>query len=175
MIRLPYWLRNLPHRIRGTKQELLALAGLGFMGELNLVHIDGRTGKRTDLGLVSRRVVTDVGAQRVVDAFQALYALDTFNYHDSGTSNTAEAQTDTALIAPAGPARVAGTKSEPAANQYRTVATITYAAAQTIWEHGLFGAASGPPLWDRSVFAGVAVAISDQIQFTYTLTVLSNG
>jgi hypothetical protein len=174
MFRLPYWLRNFPIRARGWKQELQAIAGLGFLGELQLTvtRADGRV---EHLGVVSRRVVTDVGAQRVVDAFQALYALDTFNYHDSGTGNTAENQTDTALVAPAGPARVAGTKSEPASNQYRTVATITYAAAQTIAEHGLFGASTGAPLWDRSVFAGVVVAISDQIQFTYTLTVLSNG
>src|SRR6187402_2851848 len=118
MFRLPYWLRNFPIRARGWKQELQAIAGLGFLGELSLV-VTRADGTVEHLGVVSRRVVTDVGAQRVVDAFQALYALDTFNYHDSGTGAVAESQLDTALGAPAGPARVAGTKSEPAANQYR--------------------------------------------------------
>ena len=34
MISLPYWLKNLPHRARGVKQEAMRLANVGTLAEL---------------------------------------------------------------------------------------------------------------------------------------------
>ncbi len=145
-----------------------------YRGELNAAIIRG--GKRIDLGCVSRRVVTNAGVTYLRDDFNdGASDINTFNYHDSGTGTNAEAVGDTALQTPAGPARVAGTKSVPASNQFRTVATINYTGAAAITEHGLFSASSAGTLWDRSVFSAINVANGDGIQFTYTLTITAGG
>lgn len=128
----------------------------------------------TDYGVVSRRVVTNAGVAFLTDCFQNLAEAEAINWHDSGTGTAAEAVTDTTITA-AGPARVAGTQSEPASNQYRTVGTITYSATAAITEHGLFTASAAGSLWDRSVFAAINVGSGDSIQFTYTLTSNAGG
>lgn len=172
--RLPYRLRNLPHRLRGAKAELCTLAQVGVIAELRGTKI-GRDGRRTELGVLSRRVVTDAGAAFIADAFRNLTELETMNFHDSGTGTTAEAAGQTALVTPAGPARVSGTQSAPTAPQYRTVATIAYTATLAITEHGVFSASSAGTLLDRSVFAAVNVVNGESIQFQYTLTVAAGG
>ncbi len=170
MNRYAFWVRNFPHRLRGWREELLNLAKLGLRAELRARVYHPEMGW-VSLGVVSRRMITTAGAGFVVDAFQNLVELEAMNFHDSGTGGTAEAIGDTTLQTPAGPARVTGTQSEPAATQYRTVATITYTTSQTIVEHGLFSASSAGVLLDRSVFTGIPVVNASQIEFTYTLTV----
>lgn len=168
----PYlWrIKNLPHRLRGWQEEAKRLAKLGLNAELRArVKHPGHDWQ--DLGVASRRVITTVGAGYIVDAFQNLVELENMNFHDSGTGTNAESAGDTGLQTPAGPARVSGTQSEPSSVQYRTVGTITYSTSQTITEHGIFSAASGGVLLDRSVFTGIAVSNGAQIEFTYTLTV----
>lgn len=165
-----YQLKNLIHRLRGWKQELYALNSIGLVSELRVNH--SRYG---DLGVVSRRLVTNAGVGFLVDAFQNLVETEVINFHDSGTGTNAENVSDTVLQTPAGPARVSGTQSEPATNQYRTVATIPYTGTLAITEHGIFTASSGGTLWDRSVFSAINVVNGDSIQFTYTLTVNAGG
>lgn len=166
-----WWkLKNLPHRLRGWRQEVQRAARIGMNAELSAVLI-GVDGVRSDLGVVSRRVITTVGAGYVVDAFQNLVELENMNWHDSGTGTNAENASDTTLQTPAGPARVSGTQSEPAATQYRTVATVTYTTTQNITEHGIFSASTSGVLLDRSVFTAIPVVNGSQIEFTYTLTV----
>jgi hypothetical protein len=173
-LRLSYWLRNLPTRLRGAKAEICRLANVGVLAELQatVVRPDGTV---LPLGVVSRRVVTDAGAAAIADAFRNLFELETFNYHDSGTGDTAEDDTDTALETPAGPARVSGTQTAPTAVQYRTVATISYTGSASITEHGVFSASSSGTLLDRSVFAPIGVEDGSSIQFTYTLTIGAGG
>jgi len=168
----PLWwkLKNLPHRLRGWSQEIQRIARIGMNAELSArVWVPGRGW--TDLGVVSRRVITTTGAGYVVDAFQNIVELENMNWHDSGTGTSSESAGDTALETPAGPARVSGTQSEPTAVQYRTVAIITYTATQNITEHGLFSASTSGVLLDRSVFTAIPVVNTSQIEFTYTLTV----
>lgn len=167
-------IRNLPHRLRGWRAELLTLLGLGTVAALSVkvLHADGSV---TDLGVVSRRSVTNAGVGFLTDAFQNLVEIENMNWHDSGTGTTAENVTDTALVTPAGPARVSGTQSEPASNQYRTTATIAYTATLAITEHGLFSASTVGTLWDRSVFTAVNVVNGESIQFQYTLTINAGG
>lgn len=167
-------LRNLPHRARGWKQELAHLAQIGPSAALSLVLLR-RDGTRLVLGLVSRRVVTTAGVNAMVDAFQNLFELENFNFHDSGTGVAVEASADTALQTPSGGARVSGTQTEPAANQYRTQATLAYTSTLAITEHGVFSAAAAGTLLDRSVFSAVNVNNGDSIQFTYTLTINAGG
>ena len=134
-------------------------------------------GRVEDLGVISRRVVTDVFVQYLVDSMQnsTSFPMDVFFYHASGTGTTAEAATDTALVTEV-ESRAAGTKTEGAsANIYRTVGTITYSASYAITEHGVFSASTGGTLLDRSVFSAINVAANDSIEFTYELTVNSGG
>jgi hypothetical protein len=134
-----------------------------------------RDGTVIDFGVLSRRLVTDAGVAFLVDDWADDSAdITTLNYHGSGTGTGAEAVGDTAL-GTAVESRASGTKSQPAANQLRSVATISYTASRAITEHGLFSAATAGTLWDRSVFSAINVANGDSIQFTYTCTVNSGG
>jgi hypothetical protein len=168
-----YVLRNLPSRLRGWKQMLMAAARLGFLSALSatVLRADGTTQR---LGVISNRVVTTAGAGFLVDCLQNLGEAENINWHQSGTGTTAEAVGDTGLITATG-TRTAGTQSEPSANVYRTVATLSYTSSLAITEHGVFTASTGGVLWDRSVFAAINVVNGDSIQFTYNLTVNAGG
>lgn len=168
-------LRNLRHRVRGWKQELYALLGIGTLAELALTvrRADGRVER---LGIVSRRVVTNDGVTFIRDAFMNTVELEAMNAHGIGTNATAEAAADAALGTEV-ETRVTGTQSTPASNQYRSTGTITATATRAITEHGLFNSTtvSGSKLFDRSVFATVNLASGDSIQCQYTLTLTAGG
>ena len=156
-------------RLFGQGERILLRGELGA----RVLRADGSA---LDLGCIAKRVVTNAGVTYMRDDFNdAAGDINAFNFHDSGTGAVAEAVGDTALGTPAGPARVAGTKSTPAGNQYRTVATIAYTATLAITEHGLFSASTAGTLWDRSVFAAINVVNGESIQFTYTLTINAGG
>ena len=178
-----YRLRNLPAIIRGWL--VLAGATIGSMlGSVSayatlsgiLIMADGR---RVDLGVLGRRVVTDAGVAFMATGFKdGSKNIANFKFHASGTGTTAEAAGDTALVTEVTDnARAAGTNTNPVANEYQTVNTISYTASHAITEHGIFDqiTAAGSTLWDRTVFAAVNVASGDSIQFTYTLTINSGG
>jgi hypothetical protein len=118
-------------------------------------------------------MVTTAGVNKITTLPQAL--ITTFNFHDSGTGTTAEAIGNTVLQTPTGLARVAGTQSNPSANVYRTVATITYDGAYNITEWGLLNAASAGTCWDRKRFAAMAVVFNGSLVFDYRLTVVAGG
>lgn len=97
-----------------------------------------------------------------------------------GTSATAEAATQTALVAPATEARVAGTSSQvtttTTSDTYQVVATLTSAGAQTIQEVGLFDSvgsgspATGGNMYIRAVHGAMTLAASDSITYTIKVT-----
>lgn len=178
-----YRCRNLASILRGMRVLLGAkigscLGAVTMYGELSAIHILA-DGTRIDLGVLGRRVVTDVGVAHLVDDWDdGSGNIENFNFHDSGTSATAEAVTDTNLIAEAGPTtRATGTKSQPSANIIRSVGTIAYTGTLAIVEHGLFSTAARTTdlLWDRTVFGAINVDSGDSIQFTYSLTVNAGG
>ncbi len=142
-------------------------------GSLSLVvtRVDGSV---EDYGVVGMRQVTDAGVAHLVDDWDdGSGDIENFNFHDSGTSATAEDQTDVNLIAEAGPTtRATGTKSQPSANIIRSVGTIAYTGTLAIVEHGLFSTAARTTdlLWDRTVFSVINVENGDSIQFTYDCT-----
>ncbi len=130
-----------------------------------------------DLGVVSRKVVTDAFVEYLVDSLQGTQAdWINFKYHDSGTGTNVEATGDTALQTPTGEARSVGTQIEGAtANIYKSVATHTYAGIFAITEHGLLNAAAAGTLMDRSKFTAINIISGDKIEFTYQLTATSGG
>jgi hypothetical protein len=151
------------------------LRGVLYKGpEHPITNISPR--KRLRLGLLSRRSVTDAGVAFLVDDFDnGGTDISTFNFHDCGTGSTAEATSQTALVTPYGGSRASGTRSQPSANQFRSVGTISFTGTASIVEHGLFSASTVGTLWDRSLFTSIGVVNLDSIEFTYTLTCSSGG
>lgn len=181
-----YRLRNLPNIMRGFYR--VALAALfripTHYGVLRAVKINKFTGEVIDFGVVSMRVVTDVGVGFIVDAFQNLVELENMKFHGYGTGGTAEAASQTGLTTElttqyvVDNTRPTGTTTEGAsANIYRTVATLDPDADVAITEHGVFSAASGTVLLDRSLFSAINLvgATGDTLQTTYELTFTSGG
>jgi hypothetical protein len=151
--------------------------------ELRLKHRKA-AGKWIDYGVVSRRVVTDTGVAYVVDCWDnTATILKDMNYHGLGTGAGAEGAAETALVTECTNAlnpdntRATGARSQPAANQYRSIGTLTFDIAAAVIEHGLLSQAAtgGGVLWDRSLFAAINVASGDSIQATYTVTLTSGG
>lgn len=144
--------------------------------QLRGVHIRQRRGiiVKDDKGLLSERVITTAGVNYLAATFINTGEPENFNFHASGTSNTAEATGDTVLGTEV-ESRVSGTQSNPSSNVYRTVATVTYTATRAIVEHGVFSASTSGTLWDRSVFSTINVVSGDSIQFTYNLTFTAGG
>ena len=127
---------------------------------------------RTSERCVTTAFANFVAAQLITDST----AIGDFKYHDSGTGTVAEAAGDVGLGTPWGGARDVGTQVQGGdATKYKTVATTTYTSGFAITEHGLFNAASGPTLMDRSVFAAINVVNGNQIEWTYELTVAAGG
>lgn len=134
-------------------------------------------GTKVDYGLLGSRVVTTAFVEFMVDQLQAeTTEWGDFKFHDSGVGVTAENITDTDIETTDGEARVAGTQVEGAsANIYRSVGTITYTTTKAITEHGLLSIVTGGTLMDRTVFTVINVVNTDQITFTYELTVTAGS
>lgn len=140
--------------------------------------------KIIDLGCVGRRVVTTAFVNYLRDDLANAAGgadISTFKYHECGTTNTAEAIGDTALIAPCttvlnpDSTRAVGTQVNSVAKTYSSVGILTFDGAAAVVEHGIFNATSTGILLDRTVFSAVNVASGDSIQFTYTLTISDGG
>jgi len=138
----------------------------------------GLFGRLRPVVRTSTRVVTTAFAEFLAAALIPTVpgSFDDFKYHDSGTGTTAEASSDVGLGTPWGGARSTGTQIQGStAVKYKSVATTTYTGTFAITEHGLFNAATGVTLMDRSVFAAINVVNGNQIEFTYELTVAAGG
>lgn len=179
------WRRsNLRHLWRGARRVLTARALRlpTLYGALYGRVIRG-DGTIVDIGLMSLRVVTTVGAGYIVDAAQNLVEIENMKYHGFGTGTNAEAVGDTALQTElttqyaVDNTRPTGTQTENGATVYRTVATLSPDSGGTIavTEHGIFSQAAtgGGVLLDRSVFAAynLVAANGDSLQTTYDLTI----
>lgn len=154
-----------------------------MMGTVHATIINS-DGSILELGCLGKRMVTTAGVNYLRDDFAgAVGAADVslFKYHGCGTGTTPEAIIDTALgvecttvLAPDS-TRGVGTQLNSVAKTYSTVATMTFDGTAAVTEHGIFSAATGGTLWDRTVFAAINVASGDSIQFTYTLTISDGG
>ncbi len=128
-------------------------------------------------GVAAMGIVTTAGVNYLAADWLTTSSnhISDFRYHDSGTGTTPAAVSQTALVSPVGHARVEGVQSNPAANQVRSVATVTYSGAAAVTEWGLFSASSGGTLWDRKVFSVKSVVEGSQITFNYVLRVNAGG
>jgi hypothetical protein len=178
-----WWrLRNLDNLWRGARTLLLARL-FGIPTHYGALYLDKFTPHgRIPLGLASLRVVTTAGAGYIIDAFQNLVEMENMKFHGYGTGAAAEAVGDAALGTElttqyvVDNTRPTGTQTELAANIYETVGMLDPDAAVTITEHGIFSAAAGGVLLDRSVFTGVPLAAAgDQLQATYDFTVTAGS
>lgn len=137
-----------------------------------------------DLGLLSRKVITDAGVDFLVDAFQNITEIELLKFHGIGTGATAEAVGDTALVTelttqydPDNLRATGSTIEGASSNIYRTVGTNLVDSAVAITEHGIFdqAAVAGGTLWDRSIFSVVNLASGDSLQTTYDMTATAGG
>jgi hypothetical protein len=126
----------------------------------------------TDLGTVSRAIVTDAAIAVLIDVLEggSSSTLQNFKYHDTGTGSTAESAADTTMETSVSEGRDVGTQVNPSAGVYRSIATHTYFAGAAITEHGIFSAEVGGTLLDRSVFTAINVVTGTQVEYTYDLT-----
>lgn len=94
------------------------------------------------------------------------------NYVAMGTTNTAEAITQTALLAEV-ETRTAGTSTQATttttSDTYQVVGTITATTARAVVESGLFDASTVGNMLTRGVFSTINLATGDSIQFTWKL------
>lgn len=172
------WLRLLDLKIGTWLAHKLGmgLGGAALKGETTLIARHIRNGKEIDRRVIKNRVVTTAFVNYVVDQLQAeTSSFGDFKYHDSGTGTTAENITDTAMETATGESRSTGTQTEGSANEYKSVATDTYAGSFAITEHGLFNASSSGTLMDRTVFSALNVVSGDAIQYTFTISFASGG
>jgi len=184
--RLRTWMKEAALRARLSVKGLVrGLRGSGVLGVGRLYATVIRAhGGVEHLGLLSTKVITDAGVAFLVGDWDNNGAdISTMNFHGWGTGTAAENVTDVALGAEIttglnpDSTRATGTRSQPTANQYRSVATGTFDAPAAVTEHGIFSQAAtgGGTMWDRSVFAVINIASGDSIQTTYTCTLSSGG
>lgn len=183
-IRLPraslWWkIKNLRSVAPIWKHWLAKLLNMNHMlGTLHMVlrRVDGTV---INYGLVSTKLVTTAFVNDMVDNLIAEAApWGDYKYHQSGTGTTNPAITDTDIESKCGTiAKDTGTQVEGAANEYVSVATITYDASYAVTEHALTNDASDATgdLMDRHEFTPVNVENTDQIEFTFTLTCTAGG
>lgn len=114
-------------------------------------------------------IFTDAGEDLVVDILDSTTAVPGSWFIGWGTGAGTAAKADTTLFTEAAEARVASALSQPVSNTNRFVATLTSLSGQTITNGGVFSAASGGTLLQKSDFTGIVLAINDKIEFTFDL------
>ncbi len=130
---------------------------------------------------IKDKVITTAFVNKLVDMMQsdAAAEMDDFKWHWSGTGTQAEAVGDTGLLAgltSTGTRPLTGTQTEgTSSNIYKSVCTVTYDGTYNIREHGFFGSSSTGVLADRTMFAVIAVADTNKIEFTFTMEYSSGG
>lgn len=182
--RLLAWLRDNVHPCipRGYYRAVLGHdLHIGTYARLYVKHFHasepdpftGELGWLEDVGLVSQGKVTVAFRDFEIDNLIAdSTTYGDFKFHRPGTSATAEANTDTALVTDAG-LEATGTQVEASAAVYRSVATVTADTTETWQEHSIRSAtgATGGTMMDRSLISPtVAVVNLDTVQFTYEIT-----
>lgn len=114
-------------------------------------------------------VYTTTGKQLVVDLIDDTASGAATHYIAWGTGAGTAGVGDTTLFTEASEARVAATKSQPAADTNRWVATITADAGKTITNAGVFNATAAGTMIVKGDFTGIVLNSGDSIEFTINL------
>jgi hypothetical protein len=112
-------------------------------------------------------VLVNAGEDFIVDQIDAFGTY----YLAWGTGAGTAAKTDTTLFTEASEARVATTDSQPSSDTMQWVGTITADGSKTITNAGVFDASTVGNLIVKGDHTGVAVVLSDQIEYTVTLQI----
>lgn len=112
-------------------------------------------------------VLVNAGEDFIVDQIDAFGTY----YLAWGTGAGTAAKGDTTLFSEASESRVSTTDSQPASDTMQWVATITADGTKTITNAGVFDAATVGNLIVKGDHTGVAVVLSDQIEYTVTLQI----
>lgn len=114
-------------------------------------------------------VWTDDGQEAIVDY------LDTQTWYAGiGTGGITAAVTDAALTTEV-ETRQATTDSQPSADTFQMVATITATGARALDEAGIFTASSGGVMHMSATFDVINLATNDAIQMTWSLQLKDNS
>lgn len=158
--------------LRDTRPNSMEL--FGFLSA-KVYRADGTV---QDLGLQSVRSITTAFTKKLVDGFaNSTDAADLSNYkfHGMGAGSTAEATSQTALVAESG-IKVAGSQTHGANSEiYRSIITIAATTAFGCREHGIFNTLTGGTMLDRSVVTNITLNTGDEVAWTYDLTCNSGG
>ena len=179
-------LKALGHLPMDLREELLdRIKSIVVVHSRLSLQVIRKDGFIEDYGVVSDKVVTTVGVNFIVDAFQNIVELENMKFHAIGTGSTAEAVGDTALVTELtteynpNSTRATGSTTENGANVYRTVGTNTLdgTPGAALREHGIFDNATvgSGVLLDRSVYGAITLSSGDSLQSTYDLTLTSGG
>ena len=115
-------------------------------------------------------VLTTVGDGFIVDKLDETTSdIPQWIAWGSGTGTAAVADTD--VFGAVSEARVSGTTSQPSADVYQCLGTMTADGTKTITNAGLFTASAAGTLVMHGDFTGIALAADDQIQFTFQLQI----
>jgi hypothetical protein len=112
---------------------------------------------------------TTVGKTKVVDRVDNTQSGGNTDYLTAGTGAGAAGLASTVLSTEVSEARVATTKSQPAADTNQWLAVQTYTGTKTITNAGVFDASTVGSLMLISDGLSILVASGDSIQFTFTL------
>lgn len=167
-------------RFFGKQEEKPVFASLKPKGHTIIRHLRPHpvTGEfvEVDRREIWDRCVTDAFVAALVIALTTSGEINTYKYHDYGTGTTGEDATNVGLQTACGEARTTGTQVQgDSSNIYKTVAEHTFAGTFAITESGVFSAASGGTLMDRTVFDSVGVVSGEKIESEYQLTLPSGG
>ena len=144
-------------------------------GELSAKYLF-KDGPIVDYGTISYGKVTNDFAAFLVDALHTETTdMSEFFYHAAGTDNTAESSGDTALGSEI--LRSTGSLTETSAQVFKSVATLTFTSSNSVLEHALLNNDTGSAaiMMDRSVYTAIELNSSDQVEYTYELSIQSGG
>lgn len=169
---LRYWARRLLWR---PAAALMGIPERFTLVEGHLTAVVRRANGSQEALDLGRNTITDAAVAYLVDDFDnGGEDISTMNFHAWGTGNCTEPPPcgTTALVTEGPESRVSGTRSQPAANQFRTVGEIIASGVRTVGEWGLFSASSAGTAWSLRCWDStpIVLASGDSIEFTYTVT-----
>lgn len=147
------------------------------------ILVVGPNGQIRDKREMQKNLIVDAGKVHLVDFLVDFAGADPasaagygMQYLAIGTSTTAAAAAQTALVAEVG-TRVNGTKSEQSGGSINNVYQVvgTFAAGnpgtdQAITEAGLFSASSAGTMFNRVTFSAINKTTADSLQLTVKIT-----
>jgi len=147
----------------GTQKDAIEMSG-----NVNFVHYDGEGNVLGEYD--GHNVVVLGGLQNMANLLLTDVGGVAFDYIAIGTSNTAAATTDTALIGEDSRSAGAGTVTSTTLSEDTAQLQVTFAitgADVAIEESGVFASASAGIMLCRKTFSDINVSTGDSLQVTW--------